>query len=52
MNPNGSTINARFKEPCVFVRLPIDLRVAGDDERRQRLALRKPQVKQIKEVSF
>ena len=51
MQPDGSTIGARFKEPCKFVRLPVDLRVADEDERRQRLALRKPQVKQIKEVS-
>ncbi len=52
MNPNGSTVTARFKEPCKFVRLPIDLRVSSEDERRQRLALRKPQVKQIKEVTM
>jgi hypothetical protein len=52
MTPTGSTITGRFKEPCEFVRLPIDLRVSSEDERRQRLALRKPQVKQIEEVEI
>ncbi|KAI6175524.1 hypothetical protein M3Y97_00698600 [Aphelenchoides bicaudatus] len=49
MNPNGSTMGARYKEPCRLVRLPVDLRIAAEDEKRQRLALRKPQVKQLKE---
>jgi len=52
MNPDGSTVNGRFVDPCKFIRLPVDLRVANEDEKRQRLALRKPQVKQPKEESI
>jgi hypothetical protein len=50
MNPNGSTMFAKLIEPRYLIRLPVDLRVASEDDRRQRLALRKPQAKQLKEV--
>ncbi|CAD5218989.1 unnamed protein product [Bursaphelenchus okinawaensis] len=49
MNSDGSTVEARYPKPLHFVRLPLDLRIADESERRQRLALRKPQVKRIKE---
>lgn len=49
MQPDGSTIEARLGNPVHFLRLPLDLRLASEDEKRQRLALRKPQVKKIKQ---
>ncbi|KAI6239664.1 Dolichol-phosphate mannosyltransferase subunit 1 [Aphelenchoides fujianensis] len=49
MQPDGSTVDARFHEPRRLVRLPVDLRFASEDEKRRRLALRKPQVKQLKD---
>ncbi|CAD5226733.1 unnamed protein product [Bursaphelenchus xylophilus] len=49
MQSDGSTIEARYAAPLHFVRLPLDLRTADENERRQRLALRKPQVKKMKE---
>lgn len=52
MHPDGSTTPARFMEPRRLVCLPVDLRFASEDERRQKLALRKPQVKQLKEASY
>ena len=47
---DGSTISARYKEPRNSFRMPIDLRVATEDEKRRRIALRKPQYKQLKDV--
>ncbi|KAI6206820.1 Dolichol-phosphate mannosyltransferase subunit 1 [Aphelenchoides besseyi] len=49
MQPDGSTIDGRFNEPRCLIRMPVDLRTATDDEKRRRLALRKPQSKQIKD---
>lgn len=49
MRPDGSTIEIRASEPRDFVQLPLDLNAITEEERRHRLAARKPKVKQIKE---
>uniref|UniRef100_A0A915BD40 39S ribosomal protein L55, mitochondrial n=2 Tax=Parascaris univalens TaxID=6257 RepID=A0A915BD40_PARUN len=49
MRPDGSTIEIRTSEPRDFVQLPLDLNSITEEERRHRLAARKPKVKQIKE---
>uniref|UniRef100_A0A7E4ZZ10 39S ribosomal protein L55, mitochondrial n=1 Tax=Panagrellus redivivus TaxID=6233 RepID=A0A7E4ZZ10_PANRE len=49
MRPDGSTIYARTKEPRHFVQLPLNLSSLSEDERRQRLAARKPKAKAIKQ---
>lgn len=49
MLPDGSTINARTKEPRHFIQFPVDLKSLNEEERLVRLAARKPKVKQIKE---
>uniref|UniRef100_A0A0M3IY57 39S ribosomal protein L55, mitochondrial (inferred by orthology to a human protein) n=1 Tax=Anisakis simplex TaxID=6269 RepID=A0A0M3IY57_ANISI len=50
LRADGSTIKIRVAEPREFVQLPVDLEALTEDERRQRLAARKPKVKQIHEV--
>ncbi|KAI6180998.1 Dolichol-phosphate mannosyltransferase subunit 1 [Aphelenchoides besseyi] len=52
MQPDGSTIHARLNEPRCLIQMPVDLRTATDDEKRRRMALRKPQSKQIKDYSI
>ena len=49
MYPDGSTIPARTKEPRHFVQFPVNLSTISEDERRQRLAARKPKAKKIKQ---
>uniref|UniRef100_A0A0N4U7G0 39S ribosomal protein L55, mitochondrial n=1 Tax=Dracunculus medinensis TaxID=318479 RepID=A0A0N4U7G0_DRAME len=50
MKPDGSTIEIRLDEPLHFVQQPIDLKLLTKEERRVRLAARKPKVKVIEEV--
>ncbi|CAJ0584910.1 unnamed protein product, partial [Mesorhabditis spiculigera] len=53
IRPDGSTIQVRADEPRETVQLAIDLKTLTDDERRQRLAARKPKAKKIrKEKEF
>ncbi|KAK0416281.1 hypothetical protein QR680_012396 [Steinernema hermaphroditum] len=49
IRPDGSTIPARFAEPRHLVQLPVDLQSLQEDERRQRLAARKPKSRKIVE---
>ncbi|CAJ0568904.1 unnamed protein product, partial [Mesorhabditis spiculigera] len=48
IRPDGSTIQVRADEPRETVQLAIDLKTLTDDERRQRLAARKPKAKKIR----
>uniref|UniRef100_A0AC35GKL9 Uncharacterized protein n=1 Tax=Panagrolaimus sp. PS1159 TaxID=55785 RepID=A0AC35GKL9_9BILA len=49
MYADGSTAPARTKEPRHFIQFPVNLSSLSEDDRRQRLAARKPKSKQIKQ---
>ncbi|CAI4226845.1 unnamed protein product [Auanema sp. JU1783] len=46
---DGSTVELRSSEPRQVVQLAVDLKALSEDERRQRLAARKPKAKKIEE---
>ncbi|CAJ0959233.1 unnamed protein product, partial [Mesorhabditis belari] len=48
LRPDGSTVEARVAEPRQVIQLAVDLKTLSEDERRQRLAARKPKAKKIK----
>lgn len=50
MRPDGSTITARVAEPKYFFQLPVNVAMLSEDDRRLRLAARKPQMKIVEEV--
>ncbi|KAH9488820.1 39S ribosomal protein L55, mitochondrial [Bulinus truncatus] len=43
--PDGSTINIRYKEPREIIKLPIDVSVLSDAEKKRIVDLRKPKQK-------
>uniref|UniRef100_A0A914Y1S3 Uncharacterized protein n=1 Tax=Panagrolaimus superbus TaxID=310955 RepID=A0A914Y1S3_9BILA len=49
MHSDGSIVPARTKEPRHFIQFPANLSNLSEDERRQRLAARKPKTKKIKQ---
>ncbi|PAV89784.1 hypothetical protein WR25_22438 [Diploscapter pachys] len=49
VQPDGSSFMIRSEEPRQVFGLPLDITTLNEDERRQRLAARKPKVKKIKE---
>ncbi|KAL3118968.1 hypothetical protein niasHT_003751 [Heterodera trifolii] len=49
MRSDGSVIFGRCDEPREIIQLPVDLRTLNDDERRMRIAERKPIAKKVVE---
>ncbi|VDO61213.1 unnamed protein product [Heligmosomoides polygyrus] len=49
---DGSTIEIRFLEPRAVVQLPVDLNALTEEEKRHRLAARKPKAKKIVQVGL
>ncbi|WKY04935.1 hypothetical protein Q1695_005722 [Nippostrongylus brasiliensis] len=47
VRPDGSTIEIRYLEPRAVVQLPVDLNALTEEEKRHRLAARKPKAKKI-----
>ncbi|KAK6750218.1 hypothetical protein RB195_002297 [Necator americanus] len=47
IRPDGSSVEIRYLEPRAVVRLPVDVNTLSDDEKRQRLAARKPKTMKI-----
>ncbi|VDM57604.1 unnamed protein product [Angiostrongylus costaricensis] len=47
VRPDGSTIEIRYLEPRSVVQLPVDVNSLTEEEKRQRLAARKPKAKKI-----
>ncbi|KAJ1366579.1 60S ribosomal protein L11 [Parelaphostrongylus tenuis] len=47
VRPDGSTIEIRYLEPRSVVELPVDVNALSEEEKRQRLAARKPKAKKI-----
>ncbi|KIH42268.1 hypothetical protein ANCDUO_27749 [Ancylostoma duodenale] len=47
IRPDGSSIEIRYLEPRSVVQLPVDVNALSEDEKRQRLAARKPKAKKI-----
>ncbi|VDM73290.1 unnamed protein product [Strongylus vulgaris] len=47
IRPDGSSIEIRYLEPRSVVQLPVDINALSEDEKRQRLAARKPKAKKI-----
>ncbi|XP_022128101.1 39S ribosomal protein L55, mitochondrial [Pieris rapae] len=43
--PNGASINIRYHEPRKIIKLPLDLSLLSDEERKIRLDRRKPKKK-------
>lgn len=52
MYADGSIAPARTKEPRHFIQFPINLSSLSEDDRRQRLAARKPKAKKIKQETI
>ncbi|KAK6009078.1 ribosomal protein L5 [Ostertagia ostertagi] len=52
IRPDGSTIEIRYLEPRGVVQLPVDLNALTEEEKRHRLAARKPKTKKIVQLSF
>lgn len=52
VNPNGSTIHAKYEEPVGTIRLPINLETMSPEERELYLARRKPKTKIVLEDDF
>ncbi|EYB99417.1 hypothetical protein Y032_0122g1040 [Ancylostoma ceylanicum] len=50
IRPDGSSIEIRYLEPRSVVQLPVDVNALSEDEKRQRLAARKPKAKKIVQV--
>ncbi|KAJ8984979.1 hypothetical protein NQ317_016890 [Molorchus minor] len=47
VNPNGSTINIRFLEPRQIIKLPINIWILSEAERKSKIDQRKPKKKRI-----
>nr|CAH0098069.1 unnamed protein product [Daphnia galeata] len=45
VQPDGSTITVRYKEPRAIIKLPIDMSTLSEAEKQKRLTLRKPKKK-------
>uniref|UniRef100_A0A0K0D594 39S ribosomal protein L55, mitochondrial n=1 Tax=Angiostrongylus cantonensis TaxID=6313 RepID=A0A0K0D594_ANGCA len=45
VRPDGSTIEIRYLEPRSVIQLPVDVNSLTEEEKRQRLAARKPKAK-------
>ncbi|CAH4019598.1 unnamed protein product [Pieris brassicae] len=43
--PNGASINIRYNEPRKIIKLPLDLSLLSDEEKKIRLDRRKPKKK-------
>ncbi|KAK6036026.1 hypothetical protein COOONC_26469 [Cooperia oncophora] len=52
IRPDGSTLEIRYLEPRGVVQLPVDLNALTEEERRHRLAARKPKTKKIVQESI
>ncbi|PIO62534.1 glycosyltransferase, group 2 family protein [Teladorsagia circumcincta] len=50
IRPDGSAIEIRYLEPRAVVQLPVDLNALTEEEKRHRLAARKPKTKKIVQV--
>lgn len=45
MNPDGSTFSIRYHEPRAIIKLPVDLSLLSEAERKARIEKRKPRRK-------
>ncbi|XP_076346401.1 mitochondrial ribosomal protein L55 [Tachypleus tridentatus] len=45
--PDGSTVNIRYHEPRKIIKLPLNINSLTEEERKQRLARRKPKEKVV-----
>uniref|UniRef100_W6NTD8 Ribosomal protein L55 domain containing protein n=1 Tax=Haemonchus contortus TaxID=6289 RepID=W6NTD8_HAECO len=52
IRPDGSTLEVRYLEPREVVQLPVDLNALTEEEKRLRLAARKPKTKKIVQESI